>query len=56
VTIRCHSEGCVATVPVQTLASMAGEVEAALSSGRVPWRPYETWKGRERQKQPQKKG
>jgi hypothetical protein len=55
VTIRCHSEGCCATVPVMSLESLPVALEEALATDRVAWRPYETWKGRERAKPPQKK-
>lgn len=46
-TIRCHAEGKVATIGVESLEGLAGALEKALINNRVPWRDFETWKGRE---------
>lgn len=45
-TVRCHDEGTCFTVPFQHVMTLAQEVEAALMSGTVPLRPYESWRGK----------
>lgn len=47
VTLRCHSEALSVTASVPTLAEVATTLESLLMSPSVPWRPYETWRGRE---------
>jgi hypothetical protein len=44
VTLREHEVQKQFTVPVETLAGLAGALEAVLASGSIPWRDFKSYK------------
>lgn len=44
------------TAGVLSLLTLATELEAILAAGKVPWREFETWRGKKGGQKPAKKG
>jgi hypothetical protein len=52
VTLREHDAGLQAVLELDQLVDLATAVEAVLASGKVPWRPYKSYRSKGRPKVP----
>lgn len=54
-TILLHEEGLRVTVPVESLLTLASELEADLVLGNVAWADFVTWRKRPKAQEGKKK-